>query len=217
MPETKGRVQSTSVASRQNTYNFYTTPQRRGQRNAHLLKRYNGFVSLFYSVPAFSNAELKYQRLDRIQSTLSSDLDHFFTATVTSIVDGTGSNKTSEIDKAKLMADLAECLRAYDMLGLWQDAEEILQKQVVRGFVRKVCPCTRSSITVPDLTLDHFPWRTSCPSFTNRPSYTFPRSFFHSLSPISFNPVYSILPAPATLVSWPNLCWHPHFPCTSLG
>lgn len=97
-----------------------------------------------YCVLAFSNAELKSQRLDRIQSTLSSDLDHFFTATVTSIVDGTGSNKTSEIDKAKLMADLAECLRAYDMLGLWQDAEEIIQKQVVRGFVRKVCPCIRS-------------------------------------------------------------------------
>lgn len=174
-------------------------------------------MSLFYSVLAFSNTELKPQRLDRIQSTLSSDLDHFFTATVTSIVNGTGSNKTSEIDKAKLMADLAECLRAYDMLGLWQDAEEILQKQVVRGFVRKVCLCIHSLIAVPELLLDNFPGRTSCTSFTNRPSYAFPRSFFHSLSSISLNPIHRLLPPPATLVSWPNLCWHSHFPHAPFG
>jgi hypothetical protein len=45
--------------------------------------------------------------------------------------------KSSE-EKAKWTADLTECLRAYDILGLWRDAEEILRRQLVVGFVKKV-------------------------------------------------------------------------------
>ncbi|KAF9501520.1 COG complex component [Pleurotus eryngii] len=123
------------------------TSQIEGDRNQgalakHLSRVASEYIQLLYHTSKARAEKCTFVeeiqwRLDRIQATLSSDLDHFFTAIVTSIVDGTGSNKTSEIDKAKLMADLAECLRAYDMLGLWQGAEEILQKQVVRGFVRK--------------------------------------------------------------------------------
>ena len=82
------------------------------------------------------------QRIDRIKSTLSSDLDHLFATTLKSLVGG-GQGKTSrpsEIEKSKLYADVTECLRTYDMLGLWRDAEDVLRREVVREFVKKVLP-----------------------------------------------------------------------------
>ncbi|KAK0461060.1 COG complex component [Desarmillaria tabescens] len=66
-------------------------------------------------------------RIDRIQSTLSSDLDHHFSATLIAF---TESTKLLEVDKAKLLADLTECLRTYDMLGLWGDAEDVIRRDV---------------------------------------------------------------------------------------
>jgi conserved oligomeric Golgi complex subunit 2 len=40
--------------------------------------------------------------------------------------------------KMVVMMDLMECLRTYDLLGLWRDAEDVLRREVVRRFVRKV-------------------------------------------------------------------------------
>lgn len=34
---------------------------------------------------------------------------------------------------------MTECLRTYDILGLWPDAEDVLRREVVRDFVKKVC------------------------------------------------------------------------------
>ena len=48
------------------------------------------------------------------------------------------SSKVTEIEKSKLYADVTECLRTYDMLGLWRDAEDVLRREVVREFVKKV-------------------------------------------------------------------------------
>ena len=45
----------------------------------------------------------------------------------------------TEIEKSKLYADVTECLRTYDVLGLWRDAEDVLRREVVREFVKKVC------------------------------------------------------------------------------
>jgi len=47
------------------------------------------------------------------------------------------------MERAKLNADLTECLRTYDVVGLWRDAEDVLQREVVRSFIKKVsfnCP-----------------------------------------------------------------------------
>ena len=44
----------------------------------------------------------------------------------------------TEIEKSKLYADITECLRTYDVLGLWRDAEDVLRREVVREFVKKV-------------------------------------------------------------------------------
>lgn len=36
------------------------------------------------------------------------------------------------------MADVLECLRTYDVLGLWREAEDVIRKNVVDSFVKKV-------------------------------------------------------------------------------
>ncbi|KAF4563335.1 hypothetical protein EYR36_003778 [Pleurotus pulmonarius] len=128
-----------------------------GARAKHLSRVASEYIQLLYHTSKARAEKCTFVeeiqwRLDRIQSTLSSDLDHFFTATVTSI----------------LMADLAECLRAYDMLGLWQDAEEILQKQVVRGFVRKTI-FPGALVAPPSPIVPHTP-------FQGASSTAFPRS-----------------------------------------
>lgn len=74
------------------------------------------------------------QRIDRIKTTLFSDLDHVFGATLASLMDG----KAAELDRTKFMADVTECLKTYDVLGLWREAEEVLRREVVDNFVKKV-------------------------------------------------------------------------------
>lgn len=54
------------------------------------------------------------------------------------LTDGKEDGKATEVEKAKWTADLTECLRTYDILGLWRDAEDVLRREVVRGFVKKV-------------------------------------------------------------------------------
>lgn len=48
------------------------------------------------------------------------------------------TSKLAEADRAKRMADLTECLRTYDALQLWRDAEDVLRRDVLREFVKKV-------------------------------------------------------------------------------
>jgi conserved oligomeric Golgi complex subunit 2 len=72
--------------------------------------------------------------VDRIQSTLSSDVDSLFTTILHALTDV----KTTEIERSKHLMDLVECLRTYDMLKLWADAEDLLRRELVRPFVRKV-------------------------------------------------------------------------------
>ncbi|KAG6911130.1 hypothetical protein DXG01_003870 [Tephrocybe rancida] len=76
-------------------------------------------------------------RVDRIQSTISSDLDHVFTTALVTLTDGKGEGKVTEVEKNKLLADVTECLRTYDILGLWRDAEDVLRREIVRGFIKK--------------------------------------------------------------------------------
>ena len=72
---------------------------------------------------------------------MSSDLDHFFSTTLTNLIEGKEAGKefrATEADKARWLADITECLRTYDILGLWADAEEVIRTDV-RKFVKKVC------------------------------------------------------------------------------
>lgn len=51
--------------------------------------------------------------------------------------DNKPDGRLSEIERARLFADLKECLRTYDVLGLWRDAEDVLRREVMRPFLRK--------------------------------------------------------------------------------
>ena len=73
-----------------------------------------------------------------MQSTLSSDLDHLFASTLRSFTDGKADSKMPEIEKAKWTVELGECFKTYDILGLWRDAEDVIRREVMRGFVKKV-------------------------------------------------------------------------------
>lgn len=46
--------------------------------------------------------------------------------------------KQPEAERVKLMSNLTDCLRAYDMLGLWRDAEDVIRRELVREFAKKV-------------------------------------------------------------------------------
>jgi hypothetical protein len=61
-----------------------------------------------------------------------------FQSTLIALTDRKGEGKVTEIDKAKWTADLSECLRTYDVLSLWRDAEDVLRRIVVGGFIKKV-------------------------------------------------------------------------------
>lgn len=48
------------------------------------------------------------------------------------------------------MADLTECLRTYDALQLWRDAEDVLRRDVLREFVKKVLDATTLRVCFVD-------------------------------------------------------------------
>ncbi|KAF8490956.1 hypothetical protein F5888DRAFT_1909771 [Russula emetica] len=118
---------------------YSITRRPRGNRAKHLVRVATEYTQLLYYVSkAQADARSAFVdeiqwRISRIQSTLSSDLDHLFSNTVTAL----GTGKLAETDKAKQMADLIECLRTYDALQLWRDAEDVLRRDVLRGFVKK--------------------------------------------------------------------------------
>ncbi|KAI9507427.1 COG complex component [Russula earlei] len=116
-----------------------TDDRPRGNRAKHLVRVATEYTQLLYHVSK-AQADTRSAfvdemqgRINRIQSTLSSDLDHLFSETVSTL----GTSKLTETDKAKRMADLTECLRTYDALQLWRDAEDVLRRDILREFVKK--------------------------------------------------------------------------------
>ncbi|KAH8991106.1 COG complex component [Lactarius hatsudake] len=111
----------------------------RGNRAKHLVRVAAEYTHLLYHVTKAQTVtrtafvdEIQW-RISRIQSTLSSDLDRLFSDTAIALSTG----KLPEDDKAKRMADLTECLRTYDALQLWRDAEDVFRRDVLREFVKK--------------------------------------------------------------------------------
>ncbi|TFL04432.1 COG complex component [Pterulicium gracile] len=111
-------------------------------------------------------------RIDRIQSSLSSDLDHLLSTTVKALVDGkAGGKNLSEMDKATWTAELSECLRTYDTLGLWRDAEDVLRRDVMRAFIKKTI--YHGTLTNPHSPLlPHTPFESSHPPRTPYTPFT---------------------------------------------
>ncbi|KAF7297546.1 Conserved oligomeric Golgi complex subunit 2-like [Mycena kentingensis (nom. inval.)] len=90
--------------------------------------------------------------------------------------------KTFDVEKNKLLSDLAECLRTYDAMGLWRDAEDVLRRDVVRRFVKKsIFPGALTAPTSP--IIPHTPFRSSTTaSSSNLPPRT-PYTPFTSFGP----------------------------------
>ncbi|KAG5648483.1 hypothetical protein DXG03_003094 [Asterophora parasitica] len=115
---------------------------RSGGRAKHLGRVAAEYMQLLYHAEKARAEKCKFVdemqwRIDRIQSTISSDLDHVFAATLVALTDSKGEGKASEVEKNILFSDLTECLRTYDILRLWRDAEDVLKNEVVRSFVKK--------------------------------------------------------------------------------
>ncbi|KAL0574960.1 hypothetical protein V5O48_007005 [Marasmius crinis-equi] len=111
--------------------------EERGNRAKHLSRVAAEYTQLLYHANKARKEKCMFVdeiqwRIDRIQSTISSDLDHLFGTTLISLIEGKG-----EGEKTKLMGDLTECLKTYDVLGLWRDAEDVLRREVVRPFIKK--------------------------------------------------------------------------------
>jgi hypothetical protein len=110
-------------------------PRRRGIAGVHLWMKFNGQESIFLASLITKTNDL--QRVDRIKSTLARDLDHLFSNTLNSLT-------TSEVelasitDKARWTSDLTECLKTYDALHSWEDAEEVVRRELVQPFVKSV-------------------------------------------------------------------------------
>ena len=54
-----------------------------------------------------------------------------------------GKANKQDFERSRSLLELADCLRAYDMLYSWRDAEDIIRREVVRGFIKKVRPHNR--------------------------------------------------------------------------
>ncbi|KAK1230452.1 hypothetical protein PQX77_006462 [Marasmius sp. AFHP31] len=111
--------------------------EERGNRAKHLSRVAAEYTQLLYHANKARGERCAFVdeiqwRIDRIQSTISSDLDHLFGTTLTSLTEGKG-----ESEKTKLITDLTECLKTYDVLALWRDAEDVLRREVVRPFIKK--------------------------------------------------------------------------------
>lgn len=104
------------------------------------LQKCNGFVSVI--LPGMSSVTDESQRIERIRSTLSSDLEHSLKTTLNSLIGENTSPykiaKPHEPRHSAHISELIDTLHTYDILGLWRDAEDIVRQEVVRGFVKKV-------------------------------------------------------------------------------
>ncbi|KAJ6593950.1 oligomeric golgi complex component, COG2-domain-containing protein [Mycena capillaripes] len=153
----------------------------RGNRAKHLGRVATEYTQLLYHASKAREDNCVFVdeiqwRIDRIRSTLSSDLDHLFSSTLLALTDGKADVKISEVEKAKSIADLTECLRTYDAMGLWRDAEDVLRRDVVRRFVKKsIFP---GALTAPPSPLvPHTPFRSSTtPASVASPSPLPPRT-----------------------------------------
>jgi hypothetical protein len=92
-------------------------------------------LSLTFSNACASNPN---QRIDRISQTLSRDLDHHLSLTLRALVDPSTLPSTASAERARLTAELVECFKIYDALRMWREAEDVVRRELVRPFIKKV-------------------------------------------------------------------------------
>ncbi|KAG2148603.1 oligomeric golgi complex component, COG2-domain-containing protein [Suillus cothurnatus] len=143
------QVTTSSLESHNSNYQFHlpasagqpTDAKSQGNRAKHLSRVTAEYTQLLYHIEKAKEENCAFVdeirwRIDRIQSTLTSDLDHVFSAILNSLTD-IKAGKVLDLERAKLYVDLTECLRIYDSLHLWRVAEEILRRDVMQAFIKK--------------------------------------------------------------------------------
>lgn len=146
-----------------------STVKTQGSRGKHLSRVATEYMQLLYHISKARAEKCAYvdaiqERVDRVRNTLTSDLDHLFSATLLSITE-TDIGKVQGIERSKAASELTECLRVYDNLGLWRAAEEIIRKTVVQRFVRKTV--FQDTLAIP---ISPMVPRTPVPSTTHVPT-----------------------------------------------
>ncbi|KAG2055478.1 COG complex component [Suillus hirtellus] len=143
------QVTTPSLESHNSNYQFHLPAsagqpidaKSQGNRAKHLSRVTAEYTQLLYHIEKAKEENCAFVdeirwRIDRIQSTLTSDLDHIFSAILTSLTD-IKTGKVLDLERAKLYVDLTECLRIYDSLHLWRVAEEIMRRDVMQAFIKK--------------------------------------------------------------------------------
>lgn len=143
------QVPTSSLESHNNNYQFHLPTsagqpidaKSQGNRAKHLSRVTAEYTQLLYHIEKAKEEHCAFVdeirwRIDRIQSTLTSDLDHVFSAILSSLTD-IKAGKVLDQERAKLYVDLTECLRIYDSLHLWKVAEEIMRRDVMQAFIKK--------------------------------------------------------------------------------
>lgn len=143
------QVTTSSLESHSSNYQFHlpasagqpVDDKSQGKRAKHLSRVTAEYTQLLYHIEKAKRENCAFVdeirwRIDRIQSTLTSDLDHVFSAILSSLTD-IKAGKVSDQERAKLYVDLTECLRIYDSLHLWEAAEEIMRRDVMQAFIKK--------------------------------------------------------------------------------
>ncbi|KAG2368424.1 oligomeric golgi complex component, COG2-domain-containing protein [Suillus spraguei] len=141
------QVTTSSLESHSSNYQFHLAVSagqpidaNQGNRAKHLARVTAEYTQLLYHIKKAKEENCAFVdeirwRIDRIQSTLTSDLDHVFSAILSSLTD-IKAGKVSD-ERVKLYVDLTECLRIYDSLHLWRVAEEIMRRDVMQAFIKK--------------------------------------------------------------------------------
>ncbi|KAB5596054.1 Conserved oligomeric Golgi complex subunit 2 [Ceratobasidium theobromae] len=70
------------------------------------------------------------QRIDRITSTLSRDLDHHLSSTLRTLTDPSTIPTTAPSERVRLTAELVECFKIYDALKMWREAEDVVRRDL---------------------------------------------------------------------------------------
>ncbi|KAG1777689.1 oligomeric golgi complex component, COG2-domain-containing protein [Suillus placidus] len=143
------QVTTSSLESHNSNYQFHLPAaagqpidaKSQGNRAKHLSRVTAEYTQLLYHIEKAKEEHCAFVdeirwRIDRIQSTLTSDLDHVFSAILSSLTD-IKAGKVLDLERTKLYVDLTECLRIYDSLHLWRVAEEIMRRDVMQAFIKK--------------------------------------------------------------------------------
>ncbi|KAG8951414.1 hypothetical protein FRC04_006185 [Tulasnella sp. 424] len=130
----------------------------------------------WYTVPTVAPT---LQRVTRIKTTLSRDLDHLFSDTLVSLTSST-IETASVTDKARWTSDLTECLKTYDLLRNWRDAEEAVRRDLVQPFVKSTIFADALNVTPSPILV-----RTALPG---RASLMSPRTPYTPFTGVRANP-----------------------------